>query len=182
VAGTVEVHKFADLSTAKITPDSEDNLIQGSGDVAVKLTGPDFEFVNKLALVKAGNQNSNAKDLSFTLDKGKQGGEQHSLETHIDTTGLEPGSYLLMLTQLNGAIQDVHVTIHPPNPKLADLPMRANMGEKEQTLTLHGSGLDRITTISSQGAHWTLAPVSEGSDKPGERKRHSGACPEGAQG
>lgn len=169
VAGTVEVHKFADLSTAKITSDSADNLVQGSGNVAVKLTGPDFEFVDKLAIVKAGNQNANAKELSFTLDKEKQGGEQHGLETHIDTTGLETGSYLLMLTQLNGAIQDVQVTIHPPNPKLAELPMRANMGEKEQTLTLHGSGLDRITAISSQGAQWTLAPVSEGGDKPGER-------------
>jgi hypothetical protein len=170
VAGTVEVHKFADLSTAKVTPDSEDNLVEGSGKVAVKLTGPDFEFVNKLALVRTGSQNATAKDIPFTLDNGKQGGEQHSLQTEVDTTDLDPGHYLLMLTQLNGAIQGVPMTVHPPNPKLADLPLRANLGEKEQPLTLRGSGLDRITSITSDGAKWTLAPVAEGSENLEKRK------------
>ncbi len=170
VAGTVEVHKFADLSTARVTPDSEDNLVEGSGTVKVRLTGPDFEFVDKLAMVRAESQNATAKALSFTLAEGKHGGEQHSLDTEVDTTSLEPGRYLLMLTQLNGAIQDVPLTVHPPNPKLADLPIRANLGEKEQTLTLRGSGLDRITAITSDGAKWTLAPVSKDNDDIKERK------------
>ncbi|HXH48739.1 MAG TPA: hypothetical protein VNM47_05155 [Terriglobia bacterium] len=169
VAGTVEVHKFADLSTAKVAPESEDSLVQGSGTVAVKLTGPDFEFVDKLALVRAGSQNSTAKDLAFTLEKGKQGGEQNSLQTEVDTTSLEPGRYLLMLTQLNGAIQDVPLTIHPPNPKFLDLPLRANLGEKEQALTLQGSGLDRITRITSDGAEWNLAPAPKGNGDLKER-------------
>jgi hypothetical protein len=170
LAGTVEVHTFADLSTAKVAPESEDNLVQGSGTVAVKLTGPDFEFVDKLALVRATNQNTTAIDLAFTLEKGKQGGEQNSLQTEVDTTTLEPGRYLLMLTQLNGAIQDVPLTIHPPNPNLLDLPLRANLGEKEQTLTLQGSGLDRITRITSDGAEWTLAPAPKGNGDLKERK------------
>lgn len=170
VAGTVEVHKFADLSTAKVTPESEDNLVQGNGTVTVKLTGPDFEFVHQLALVKAGNQNATAKDLSFNLDKGKQGGEQHSLQAEVDTTNLDAGRYLLMLTQLNGAIQDVPLTIHPPNPKLSNLPLRANLGEKEQTLALQGSGLDRIARITSDGAEWTLAPAPKGNSGLKERK------------
>ncbi len=170
VAGTVEVHKFADLSPAKVTPESEDNLIQGSGTVAVKLTGPDFEFVTNLSLVKAGDKNAIAKVLNFTLDKGNQGGEQHSLETHIDTSSLEAGSYILMLSQLNGTSQDVPLTIHPPNPQLSGLPLRANLGEKKQTLTLHGSGLDRITGITSDAAKWTLAPAPAGSNEATERK------------
>jgi hypothetical protein len=170
VAGTVEVHKFADLSTATITSDSKDNLVKGNGTVAVKLTGPDFEFVNKLALVRAGNQNAASKDLTFTLEKGKQGGEQHSLQTELDTSNLEAGRYLLMLTQLDGAIQDVPLTIYPPNPKLLDLPLRANLGEKEQPLTLQGSGLNRITRITSEGAEWTLAPAPKGDDELIERK------------
>lgn len=170
LAGTVKVHKFADLSGAKVTPDSEDNLVENSGKVAVKLTGPDFEFVNKLAFVRAGRQNATAKDLAFSLAEGKEGGEQHSLKTEVDTTSLKPGRYLLMLTQLNGAIQDVPVIIHPPNPQLTGLPLRANLGEKEQTLTLHGSGLGRISRITGDGTRWTLAPVSQGSGKPKERK------------
>ncbi|HET9180237.1 MAG TPA: hypothetical protein VFQ24_17920 [Terriglobia bacterium] len=165
VGGTLELHKFADLSSAKVEQESEDNLVHGSGTVAVKLTGPDFEFVNKLALVRAGSQNATAKDLSFTLDKGKQGGEQKALQTEVDTSTLEPGRYLLMLTQLNGAIQDVPLTIHPPNPQLLDLPLRANLGETTQTLTLQGSGLDRITRITSDGVEWALAPEPEGEIK-----------------
>ena len=170
VAGTVEVHKFADLSTAKVTPESEDNLVQANGKVTVKLTGPDFEFVHQLALVKAGSQNATAKHLSFKLDKEMQGGEQHSLHTEVDTTNLEAGRYLLMLTQLNGAIQDVPLTIHPPNPKLSNLPLRANLGEKEQTLTLQGSGLGRITRITGEGAEWTLAPAPGDNSELKERK------------
>lgn len=170
VAGTVEVHKFADLSTAKVTPESEDNLIQGNGTVKVNLTGPDFEFVHKLALVRAGSQNATAKDLSFKLEKGKQGGEQHSLQAEVDTSNLDAGRYLLMLTQLNGAIQDVPLIIHPPNPKLSNLPLRANLGEKEQTLTLKGSGLDRIARITSDGVEWTLAPAPKGNSELEERK------------
>jgi hypothetical protein len=170
VAGAVEVHTFADLSTAKVTPDSEDNLVKGNGTVVVKLAGPDFEFVNKMALVKAGSQNATAKTLTFILDEGKPGGEQHSIQTEVDTTNLEPGRYLLMLTQLNGAIQDVPLMVHPPNPKLENLPLRANLGEKDQTLTLQGSGLDRVTSITGDGAEWTLAPVPESNEKSKERK------------
>ncbi|MEJ2006865.1 MAG: hypothetical protein P8Z30_01710, partial [Acidobacteriota bacterium] len=170
VAGTVEVHKFADLSTAKVTPESEDNLVEGNGTVAVKLGGPDFEFVKEVALVRSASQNAKAKDLAFTLDRGSRGGEQHGLQTKVDTTDLEAGSYLLMLTQTNGAIQDVPLTVHPPNPKLAELPLRANLGENEQTLTLRGSGLARITGITSNGAEWTLSPVPKGNDQVKERK------------
>ncbi|HUX09168.1 MAG TPA: hypothetical protein VMW51_00920, partial [Terriglobia bacterium] len=95
---------------------------------------------------------------------------------------LKPGRYLLMLTQLNGAIQDVPLTVHPPNPKLTDLPLRANLGEKEQTLTLHGSGLDRITRITSEGAEWALAPVAKSDDEPKERKVTLQLAPKAHQG
>lgn len=170
VGGTVEVHKFADLSIAKVTPDSEDNLVEGNGTVAVNLTGPDFEFVKQVAIVKSDRQNATAKDLAFTLDKGMQGGQQYDLQTRIDTADLHPGHYFLMLTQTNGAIQDVPLFVHPPFPKLADLPLRANMGEKDQSLTLRGSGLDRIAGITSRGAEWILAPLPKGNEKVKERK------------
>lgn len=170
VDGTVELHKFADLSTAKVTPGSEDNLVENNGTVAVNVTGPDFEFVRQVAVVRSGNQNAKAKALSFTLDKKVRGGEEHGLQIRIDTMNLKPGPYLLMLTQSNGAIQDVPLKVHPPNPKLASLPMRVNTGENGQALTLHGSGLARITRIKSKGVEWTLSPLPKsGNDNPTER-------------
>lgn len=170
VGGSVELHKFADLSTAKVTPDSEDNLVEGNGTVAVNLTGPDFEFVKQVAIVRSQSQNAAAKNLTFKLDRGMQGGEKYGLQTTIDTSDLHPGPYFLMLTQSNGAIQDVPLIVHPPFPKLTGLPLRANLGEKEQTLTLVGSGLNRITGITSNGAKWTLVPLPKDSSKLSERK------------
>lgn len=170
VAGSVEVHNFGDLRAAKITPDSSDRLIEGSGPVPVELAGADFEFVKKVAIVKASRQNATAKNLTFTLPTREKNGEQIRLQTEVDTTALSPGSYLLMLTQENGAIQDVPITIHPPNPKIENLPLRANLGEPQQTITLRGTGLDRIQGITSRNAQWELAKEAPGQLNPHERK------------
>lgn len=167
VAGTVQVKDFGDLTTAKVTPDSSDLLIEGSGPVEVKLAGADFEFVKKVAIVKSGHQDATSKDLTFTLSSRNKTGEQTGLQTKVDTSALGPGSYLLMLTQANGQIQDVAMTIHPPNPKVSDLPLRANLGEPQQTVILRGTGLDRITGITSAGAEWKLA---KDENDPQERK------------
>jgi len=157
VAGSVQVHNFGELAAAKVTPDSSDRLIEGSGPVAVELAGADFEFVKKVAIVKSGHQDAASKDLTFTLATREKNGEQPSLQTELDTSALGPGSYLLMLTQANGAIQAVPMTIHPPNPKISNLPLRANLGEPQQTVILRGTGLDRIKGITSGSAQWELA-------------------------
>jgi hypothetical protein len=170
VAGSVQVHNFGDLAAAKITQDSSDRLIEGSGPVSVDLAGADFEFVNKVAIVRASKRDATAKDLTFTLPKREKNGEQPRLQTEVDTSALSPGSYLLMITQSNGAIQDVPITIHPPNPQIANLPLRVNLGETEQTVTLRGTGLDRIQGITSKGAQWELAKEPAGGQIPQERK------------
>jgi len=170
VAGSVQVHNFGNLAAAKITPDSADLLIEGSGPVSVDLAGADFEFVNKVAIVRASQHDATAKDLTFTLPTREKNGEQSRLQTEVDTSALSPGSYLLMLTRSNGAIQDVPITIHPPNPKIANLPLRANLGETEQTVTLRGTGLDRIQGVTSKDAQWELAQEPAGEPNSQERK------------
>ncbi len=170
VGGSVHVRNFGDLAKAKPTPESSDRLVEGSGPVSVELAGADFEFVKKLAIVKEGRHDAAAKDLNFTLGEREKSGEQPRLQTEVDTKALSRGRYLLMLTQANGAIQDVPVTIHPPNPKLDNLPLRANLGEAEQTVILQGTGLDRITGITSKDATWELAKVSPGKSDSQERK------------
>jgi len=182
VAGNVQVHNFGDLAAAKIAPDSADRLIEGSGPVSVEVAGADFEFVNKVAVVRASKHDAKAKNLAFTLAKREKNGEQTRLQTEIDTSALSPGSYLLMLTQSNGAIQDVRVTIHPPNPKMSDLPLRANLGEPEQTVVLQGTGLDRITGVTTKDAEWVLAKESTGEQNSQERKATLKLAPAAHQG
>ena len=110
------------------------------------------------------------KELSFTLPKANDAGEQTTLETEIDTAGLHAGSYLLKLTQTNGSTHDLAIVVHPPNPTLSNLPLRANLGEPQQTFALEGTGLERIEGLSSEGATWVLAPVPAGAQDLHERK------------
>ena len=159
VKGTVTLHHIADLSPAKLTPESEDRLVSGNGSVSIELTGADFEFVQKAAIKRAGDGKPAASEISITLPKGAGGGEQRTLTAGVDTSTLHPGEYLLELTQTNGSMVDIPITIHSPNPKVLNLPFRANLGEPQQRLSLHGSGLERIFRLSSDAATWELAPV-----------------------
>ncbi len=188
VQGDINLRPFADFSHARLSPDSEDRLVEGTGLVRVQLTGADFEFVNKVALVPsdkaAGSSPASAllkddatlkaeglpKELSFTVPKGSSTGEQTALDLDIDTAKLPAGSYCLKLTQTNGSNHDLGLVIHPPNPTVSDLPLRANLGETRQTFALEGTGLERIEGILSEGATWTLAPVAPDARNQRERK------------
>jgi hypothetical protein len=159
VAGKVDVRPLGDFSKVKIAPDSADHLVEGSGPVKVQLNGADFEFVEKVMLVKAGDKKATPKEVSFTLPKGKAQGEQQSLEVEVDTSALGAGAYHLTLTQTGGADQVVSMVIHPPNPKLENLPWRVNLGEPQQIVTLRGAGLEQLARITSSKATWELAPA-----------------------
>ena len=182
VKGSINLRPFADFVHAKLSPDSEDRLVEGTGLVRVQLTGADFEFVSKLTLAPAkectGSSLSSGsalkgtapRELAFTLPKGEGAGEQTTLETEIDTSALRAGSYELKLTQTNGAAHELAIVIHPPNPVLSNLPLRANVGETHQSLTLAGTGLERLEGLSSEGATWTLAPLPAGAQNLRERR------------
>jgi hypothetical protein len=170
VQGAINLRPFADFSRAKLSPDSEDRLLEGTGLVKIQLTGADFEFVNKVTLLPSENRKATPKELSITLPKGNGAGEQTTLEVEIDTSGLRAGSYALKLTQTNGSTHDLGIVIHPPNPTLSNLPLRANLGEPQQAITLAGTGLERIEGLSSEGATWAMTPVPAGAQNLHERK------------
>lgn len=172
VAGTAYLHSFSDFAGAKLTKESQDRLVQGSGPVDINLTGADFEFVDKLGLVDAGKSDGDdaLSELSFVLPQGRHAGEQNSIETKLDTSELRSGRYLLRFTQVNGTTHDVPVTVHPPNPRLEHLPLRVNLGESQQAVQLQGSGLERIEAITSSSALWNLAPLLPGARELTERR------------
>jgi len=186
VQGDINLRSFADFSHAQLSPDSEDRLVEGTGTVKVQLTGADFEFVNKVTLVPsdkgAGSSPASASlksdatpkaeglELPFTIPKASSTSEETTLDVNIDTARLPAGPYCLKLTQTNGANHDLGFVIHPPNPTLSNLPLRANLGETRQTFALEGTGLERIEGISSEGATWTLAAVAQDAQNLRERK------------
>ena len=155
IGGTLEVVNFADYSTAKISNASRDHLVSGAGAVKVGMDGPDFEFLREVALLRAAGSRTLVSRLPFSF--ANESGAQHSVAADVDASHLAPGAYLLQLTQLNGKAHEIPVTVHPPNPTLANLPLRVNVGETQQTLELHGTALDHIEKITSDDATWTLA-------------------------
>lgn len=170
ILGSFNVRPFSDFSAVKLTPDSEDRLVKGTGLVTINLVGADFEFVKAVAIESASQSKAKPQELSFTLPKGEAQGEQFTMQAEVNTSALAPGTYLLMLTQTNGKTQDVSITLHPANPKIVNLPLRANLGEPEQTIVLRGSDLERIDQITSSQADWTLAPLPEDTRNATERK------------
>lgn len=169
VSGTISLVRFPDLSSAAIATESQDRLIEGNGIQWVRLTGADFEFVDHVALISPAQPGVAPAPLSFTLPQDRQPGELTSMDVKVDCAALTPGPYRLRLSQRNGSTRSLPLTIHPPDPTLAHLPLRLNLGSHSQTILLRGTRLDRIERITSPGAVWKLAPVRSGS--PGLTRR-----------
>ncbi|HET9744011.1 MAG TPA: hypothetical protein VFQ00_14775 [Terriglobales bacterium] len=161
VGGNLDVRALGNIANAKVTPQSQDALIAGAGPVQVQLAGTDFEFVQSVALLDPSNPKNKPQSLEFTLPKGKAQGEQTTMQAQIDTASLHAGEYKLAIQQTGGAAHDLAITVHPPNPQLAQTPMRVNVGEPQQTIQLHGTHLERIEKLTSPDASWTLSPVGK---------------------
>ena len=170
VKGDVDLRPLGDFSKAKVSQESADHLVEGAEPLKAQLVGADFEFVQKVAMAKVGDKRAAPKDLEFTLPKGKAQGDQDSLEVELEPSDWRAGAYRLILTQTNGSTHDVPLVIHPPNPTLENLPVRANLGETQQTLTLRGSRLERITRVTSPNAGWELAAIKPDAHDLKERK------------
>ena len=98
--GTLRLHPYGDLTHIHFAPGSGDKLIEGSGMVSVKLTGADFEFVEKAEIEKGAGEKKAAtatKDAPFMLPLGSRDGEQRSMEVEIDTSAR--GAFRLALVQ-----------------------------------------------------------------------------------
>jgi len=155
IAGTLHLHTCEDLSHVALARGEGDKLVEGTGNVAVQLSGADFEFLEKVMLESA-TRDAKPAEVGFTLPLGKRAGPQNSVTVNIDTA--KAGSYRLVLTQSDGVAHKVPVTILPPNPKLSNLPIRLNIGETREAIRLQGSGMDRIEGASSDAGDITGAP------------------------
>lgn len=159
LGGTLDLRPFADLAAVTLAGESADQLISGHGKVQAHFSGADFEFVTRVALT---SPDGKSQDLRFNVPPGHNADVADRLEASVDTAGLAPGKYRVEFTQSNGKTQSVPINIHSPNPEIANLPLRANVGESEQKLELEGTGLDRIQRIVSPGATWELAAIPSG--------------------
>ncbi|HUP02361.1 MAG TPA: hypothetical protein VMU19_00135, partial [Bryobacteraceae bacterium] len=155
--GLLHLRKLPDFSHVQISPESRQKLIEGAGPVKVKLTGADFEFLEKAAVAKAAGRAS-SQPVKFTLPSGARAGDQESAQVEVDPPA--HGAYLLALTQASGEPSEVPFTVLPPNPSLSGLPVHVSLQEEPQPLHLEGEGLDRVTAVSSDAGDIQGAPDS----------------------
>ena len=128
VSGEVYLHPLGDLKLAKLSADSHDKLVEGSGRVPLKLTGADFEFLEKMELEPAKPHAATPVKVAFTLPHGPRGGDQDSAEAELDTDGLKPGEYKLVLAQSDGVSHPISVTVLPPAPEAGGAAARPKSG------------------------------------------------------
>ena len=161
VAGTLHIRSYGDLAHAAFPPEERDKLIAGNGggEVTAALSGADFEFLDRVQIQSAA-RGAKPVDVGFRLPVGKRAGPQQSVALDLDTT--KSGAYHLLLSQSDGVVQQIPVTILPPKPKLANLPIHVNEGEARQKIHLEGSGLDRVDAVSSDAGEITGAADAGG--------------------
>ncbi|HUB83350.1 MAG TPA: hypothetical protein VMB03_31335 [Bryobacteraceae bacterium] len=163
VGGTLHIHPAGDLSTIVLAPDEHDKLIEGRGIVTVELRGPDFEFLDK-ATIQSSARGAKPEEVPFNLPLGKGAGPQNVVAIDIDTG--KAGVYTLALSQTDDVTRKVPITVLPENPKISNLPLRFNTGEKSQAIRLKGSGMDRIEAVTSEAGK--ISGASDGDDWSGE--------------
>jgi hypothetical protein len=157
VAGTIHLHPYDDFSHVLLAPAQRDKLVEGNENLAVELSGADFEFLDKVSL-ESSARDVKPVEVRFTLPLGKRAGPQNSVTVNIDAA--KRGSYRLLLTQSDGASHAVPVAVLPPNPTISNLPIRLNIGEAREVIRLQGSGMERIESASSDAGEITGAPDS----------------------
>ena len=166
----------------RVQLEPEKQLIAGTGPVQVELEAEDFQFVERLEILKAPAKgwekvaiplvswkhpggpstqrlpSAAGGQLHFRLaNRGEVSGKQPNLAFDLDTSALSPGFYLLRLTSPGKTNADTNLTIYPADPKITNQPLTiAGEGGEAETLTLEGTGLEWICGISSAQLTWDL--------------------------
>lgn len=159
VTGPVRLHRLDELAAARLTPESQDRLIANTGPAALVLSGANLRFIERAWMHRPGSLREIRVDLPA----------QHltppdQLRVEVDTDGLRPGPYLLALARIDGVVAEVPVELLPPLPRLEGV-ARVHVGEARQTVTLRGSGLDRIERLEAAEAAIELLPAGDAAQR-----------------
>jgi hypothetical protein len=156
--GEVGVRPLADFKTARLRPESQDQLIARAGKVPVTVEGSDFEFVNKVELEKINDRFNSAVPVPFVLPRGIRRGLQPRLDVQVNTIDLDPGDYRLLIAQVDGKAQSVDLKVLARPPRIDGLPLLVNVGDTNKPAALHGDHLDSVTKLETSKGSVELGP------------------------
>ncbi len=154
VDGSVRLEKLDDLDMTHLTPESQDLLIASTGLVALELTGANLRFIDRAWM----HHPESIREIRVDLPKEAMGPPDR-LQVEVDTDGLRPGPYEIALQRVDEVTADVPVELLPAPPAITSEAVRVHLGDAEQTVTLHGTGLDRIESLTADAAEIDLQPA-----------------------
>ncbi len=155
IDGELHVHEIPEAGELRFADESLDLLVEGGGPVTLKLEGCDFQFVKGVSIRRKGESTELAAP-AFELPIGPGKGPQQTISLKVDTTELAAGDYWLSMTMPGEIRRETEFRVLPQHPKLKGLPLRVNLGERRQAVSLTGSGLERIRSIRSGRAEFTM--------------------------
>ena len=156
--GEVGARPLGDFKTARLRPESQDQLIARAGKVPVTVEGSDFEFVNKVELEKIDDRFNSAVPVPFVLPRGIRRGLQPRMDVQVNTIDLDPGDYRLLIAQVDGKAQPVDVKVLALPPRIDGLPLLVNVGDTNKPAVLRGEHLDSVTRLEATKGSAELGP------------------------
>ncbi|MCC6588593.1 MAG: hypothetical protein IT168_18000 [Bryobacterales bacterium] len=154
--GQIVVREISDLSAVRPTAESQNRLRQFSGKQVITLEGADFEFVEKISLVRQGDRYGVPVNIPFMLAAGPRNGPQPAIEMEIDTAQLAAGQYQLQIVQTDGKPRPVGLRILKEPPQLTKLPLLLHAGDTEHTVSIEGRDLAALQSLTADGFEISL--------------------------
>jgi hypothetical protein len=165
IQGSLVLHDISHLDGAHLTPQSQDELTPAGGTLDLELAGADFEFVKKIEYKKEADPFAQPQTVPFHLPKEPPDGPESSLRIRLDAKPLSTGNYVFLIAQADGKVHDLPFRVLPPPPAISGTPVVLNAGVADQTVVLHGSGLDRIDAMSADNVRIALGDSESGSER-----------------
>jgi hypothetical protein len=176
-AGEIDLRAFSTFAKAHLSAESHDLVTETTGKTVLTLEGDDFEFLDKLAYKNGDDRFAQPVALPFHLPKGPREGPQDKLETQLEPKSLPVGNYRFLFTQADGKVHEAPFRVLPAPPHISNLPILVNTGGDAESLTLRGSGLDRIQSLHAEGAEIALIGPAQPDARGAEIKVVRGAKP-----
>jgi hypothetical protein len=168
--GMLRLHRLDELDNARLSPESQDRLVAGTGAVALDLTGANLRFVEQAWLRREGSERRMPVDLPERRE-----GPAGRLRVEVNSDGLHPGPYWLGLRRADGATTELPVRVLPAAPRITSAALRVHLDETEQTLILTGAGLDQLVALEAPRASLELLPSEDPARRPVRVRLRPGA-------
>jgi hypothetical protein len=168
--GSVDVRALSNFESAKLLPASQDRLIVNTGKVPITIDAGDqgdFEFVTKVQIERLHDEFASPSSVPFVLPLGLRQGVQKRMDVQIDTSGLDPGEFKLVLSQADDKPHDVACNLLPPPPIVEGLPLVVNQGITQADLVLKGRRLDLLERLEIPKGSLQLDPPVPGQTERG---------------